>query len=201
MIMSFYIYRKIRKSSYLAEITVEIYVVNILKSKILIAINIVDTKKIFINFRTRTLAIDIISRFSTNIRAIRRNIKIIKTVVNSRKKEIIPSNTIKEIPIRIRKKLNNNRDFLFLSEYSNAICHIVDSNFSFIQIRNDSENPIRVPKKRLEFIKEFIETEYHHIDPKSHNFAISRNINSEPHSRPPTIKEHNILITHDINIY
>jgi hypothetical protein len=46
-----------------------------------------------------------------------------------------------------------------------------------------------------------MKTEYYHVDPKSHNFIISRNINSEPYSRPPIIKEHDILITHDINIY
>jgi hypothetical protein len=43
--------------------------------------------------------------------------------------------------------------------------------------------------------------EYHYVDSKSHNFAISRNINSEPHSRPLIIKEYDILITHDINVY
>jgi hypothetical protein len=43
--------------------------------------------------------------------------------------------------------------------------------------------------------------EYHYVDSESHNFIISRNINSEPHSRSPIIKEYNILITHDINIY
>jgi hypothetical protein len=132
MIMFFYVYRKVRESSYLIEIIAEIYIINILKLKILIAIDIVNIKKIFINFRIRTLVINIISEFSTNIRAIRKNIKIIKIVVNSRKKEIIPLNIIKEIPIRIRKKLNDNRDFLFLSEYSNAIYYIMDSNFSFI---------------------------------------------------------------------
>jgi hypothetical protein len=46
-----------------------------------------------------------------------------------------------------------------------------------------------------------MEIEYYHVDPESHNFAILRNINSEPYSRPPIIKKHNILITHDINIY
>jgi hypothetical protein len=46
-----------------------------------------------------------------------------------------------------------------------------------------------------------MKTEYHYIDPKSHNFTISRNINSEPYSHPLTIKKYNILITHDINIY
>jgi hypothetical protein len=121
--------------------------------------------------------------------------------MNFRKKEIVPPNTIKEIPIRIRKKLNNNRVFLFLSKYSNVIYYIMNSNFSFIQIRNDGEDPIRISKKRLEFIKEFIKTEYHHVDPESHNFVISRNINSEPHSRPPITKEYDILITHDINVY
>jgi hypothetical protein len=107
MIIFFYIYRKIKEFSYLVEITVEIHVMNIFKLKMLIAIDIVNIKKIFINFRIRTFAINIISGFSTNIRAIRRNIKIIKIVVNSRKKEIIPLNIIKEIPIRIRRKLDN----------------------------------------------------------------------------------------------
>jgi hypothetical protein len=107
-----------------------------------------------------------------NIRAICRDIKIIKIVINFRKKEIIPPNTIKEIPIRIKKKLNNNCDFLFLSKYLNAICYIMNSYFSFIQIRNDGENLIRVLKKQLEFIKEFMKIKYHHVDPESHDFAI-----------------------------
>jgi hypothetical protein len=46
-----------------------------------------------------------------------------------------------------------------------------------------------------------MEIEYHHVDPESYNFAILRNINSESHFRPPIIKEYDILITHDINIY
>jgi hypothetical protein len=201
MIISFYVYRKARESFYLIEIIVEIHVVNIFKLKILIAIDIVNTEKIFINFRIRTLAINIILKFSMNIRAIRRNIKIIKIVVNFRKKEIIPLNIIKEIPIRMRKNLNNNCDFLFLFEYPNAICHIINSNFLFIQIRNDGENPIRVSKERLRFIKEFIKIKYHNVDSESYNFAVLRNINSELYSRPLIIKEYDILITHDINVY
>jgi hypothetical protein len=175
--------------------------VNIFKLKILIAINIVDIEKIFIDFRIRTLAINIIPEFSTNIRTIRKNTKIIKIVVNFRKKEISPSNIIKEIPIRMRKKLNDNRDFLFLFEYLNVICHIINLNFSFIQIRNNGEDLIRISKKRLEFNKKFIEIEYYHVDTESYNFAISRNTNSESYSRPSIIKEYDILITHDINIY
>jgi hypothetical protein len=132
MIISFYIYRKAREFFYLIEIIAEIHVVNIFKLKILIAIDIVNIEKIFINFRIRTLAINTISEFSTNIRAIRRNIKIIKIVMNFRKKKIISPNIIKEILIRMKKKLNNNRDFLFLFKYSNAIYYIVNSNFSFI---------------------------------------------------------------------
>jgi hypothetical protein len=132
MIMFFYIYGKTREFSYLIEIIAEVHVVNIFKLKILIAIDIVNIKKIFINFRIRIFVINIISEFSANIRAICKNIKIIKIIVNSRKKEIIPLNIIKKIPIRIRKKLDDNRDFLFLFKYPNAICYIIDSNFSFI---------------------------------------------------------------------
>jgi hypothetical protein len=132
IIIFFYIYRKIRESFCLIKITAEIYVVDIFKLKILIAIDIVNIEKIFINFRIRTLAIDIIPEFSINFREIRRNIRIIKIVMNFRKKEIVSPNITKEIPIRIRKKLNNNRDFLFLFKYPNAICYIMNSNFSFI---------------------------------------------------------------------
>jgi hypothetical protein len=42
---------------------------------------------------------------------------------------------------------------------------------------------------------------YHHVDPESHNFVILRDVNFELHSRPPIIKEYDILIMHDINIY
>ena len=132
MIIFFYIYRKARESFYLIKIIAEIHIINIFKLKILIAIDIVNIKKIFIDFRIRTFVIDIISEFNTNIRAIRKNIKIIKIVVNSRKKKIIPPKIIKEISIRIKKKLNDNRDFLFLSEHPNIICYIMNSNFLFI---------------------------------------------------------------------
>jgi hypothetical protein len=77
----------------------------------------------------------------------------------------------------------------------------MNSNFSFIQIRNNGENSIRVSKERLKFIKEFIEIKYYHVDPESHNFAISLNINSESYFRPLKAKKYDILITHDINIY
>jgi hypothetical protein len=167
----------------------------------LIATDIVNIKKIFIDFRIRTLSIDIISEFSTNIRTIRKDIKIIKNVINSRKEEVVPPNIIKEIPIWMKKKLDNNRDFLFLSEYPNAIYHIMDSKFSFIQIRNDGEDPMRIFKGRLKLIKKFIKIEYHHVDPESHNFAILRNINSEFHLRSLTTEKHNILIIYIINVY
>jgi hypothetical protein len=65
----------------------------------LIAIDIVNTEKISINFRIRTLVINTISEFNINIRAIRKDIKIIKITINSRKKEIVPRNIIKKIPI------------------------------------------------------------------------------------------------------
>jgi hypothetical protein len=87
MIIFFYVYRKTRESSYLIEIIVEIHFVNIFKLMILIAIDIVNIKKIFINFRIRTLAINIILKYSTKIRTIYKNIKIIRIVINYSKEK------------------------------------------------------------------------------------------------------------------
>jgi hypothetical protein len=46
-----------------------------------------------------------------------------------------------------------------------------------------------------------MEIKYYHVDLKSHNFIILRDINSEPHPRSLIIREYDILITHDINVY
>jgi hypothetical protein len=77
----------------------------------------------------------------------------------------------------------------------------VNSNFSFIQIRNDGENFIRIFKGRLKLYKEFIKIKYHNVDPESYDFIILRDINSEFYFRPPTIKKYDILIIYNINIY
>jgi hypothetical protein len=78
---------------------------------------------------------------------------------------------------------------------------MINSKFSFIQIRKDGENPIRISKERLKLIKKFMKTQYYHVDPESHNFVILRNINSESYSRSLTTKKHDILIIYIINIY
>jgi hypothetical protein len=46
VIIFFYVYRKIRESSYLIEITAEVYVMNIFKLRMLIAIDIVDIENV-----------------------------------------------------------------------------------------------------------------------------------------------------------
>jgi hypothetical protein len=102
IIIFFYIYGKIAESFYLVEIIIEIHVVDVLKLKILITIDVVNIEKIFIDFRNRTFFINTILGFNTNIRIFRKNTKIIKIIINFRKKEIVPPNTLKKIPIRIR---------------------------------------------------------------------------------------------------
>ena len=62
------------------------------------------------------------------------------------------------------KPLINNRDYLFKSNRPGAYYYLVNADFSFVQIRNDSDLPIKIPKKRLEILKEFIEQEYYHAD-------------------------------------
>jgi hypothetical protein len=46
-----------------------------------------------------------------------------------------------------------------------------------------------------------MEIECYYVDSESYDFAVSRNTNSEPHRRPPTVKKYDILISHDINVY
>ncbi len=62
--------------------------------------------------------------------------------------------------IKIKKNsgpLINNRDYLFKSNRPGAYYYLVNADFSFVQIRNDSDLPMKIPKKHLNIFKEFIE--------------------------------------------
>ncbi len=60
--------------------------------------------------------------------------------------------------------LTNDRDYLFKPDRPNACYYLIDGDFSFVQIRNDSDLPMKVPKKHLDILKEFMEQECYHAD-------------------------------------
>ncbi len=83
--------------------------------------------------------------------------------------------------------LINNRDYLFKPNRPGAYYYLIDGDFSFVQIRNNSDLPIKILKGRLNILKEFIEQKYYHADFNTQGLAILYSIKSSADlSRPST---------------
>ena len=104
--------------------------------------------------------------------------------VQSLKRIIVPAHTITTMPIKLRSKqsLDNNKSYIFTPSYNGATeallnkggiyNHLVDSNFSFVNVRNDSNTDVIIPRHTfIGYIESFQELECYPIDPESHDLA------------------------------
>jgi len=64
------------------------------------------------------------------------------------------------MPIKIKKDSElfiNNRNYLFKPNRSGACYYLINGDFFLVQIRNDSDLPMKVFKRYLDIFKEFME--------------------------------------------
>jgi hypothetical protein len=82
--------------------------------------------------------------------------RVIKNLENA----IILPYFIRKFPVRINKyqqTLPADRDFTFIPSKKSAYFYIIDFFFSFIQVRNNTFTPLKIPKGRIGILKEFTE--------------------------------------------
>ncbi len=94
------------------------------------------------------------------------NVKI-RRVIKAAKNAIIPPYFIIEISIKMKEDsgfFTNDRDYLFKLNRPNAYYYLINADFFFVQIRNDSDLSMKVSKGCLGVFKEFIEQECYHAD-------------------------------------
>lgn len=104
--------------------------------------------------------------------------------MRSKAKVIVGAHTISKIPIKTIL-LPENRDFSFRPKYKTGSLafqhnrsissHLVDSNMSFVQLRNDRDTEIVLPKHtRLGVIDEIEEEGYYMIEEDSHGLTTQK---------------------------
>ena len=160
------------------------HVIKNLKCKIFLKMNILNAKqmnidlinKIIIIFICKNLVISIKIIFKSNIR--------IKKIVHSKKKIIISSKSVVKISTYFKKKkLSDNRDYLFEFNQTNFIAifekvesfytHICDYNFSFVQIKNDLFiSMILFKRVRLNTLTEYEKKNCYQIETKYHETVV-----------------------------
>ena len=79
------------------------YIVDKLKVKILIGVDVIYTEKMIINFPARSVSFEILKNFVADIQIRACNNQPIRRVIRSLENAIILSHSIREFPVRISK--------------------------------------------------------------------------------------------------
>lgn len=141
--LDFYIVETLSdKVSIIAYFKREIYVIDDLRTKVLIDIDILRSKTIVLDVTRKQIIID-----SCDVNAslfVTSRKKCVERKLRSRKQVIILAHTIMTISIKYRDKvISNNRNYSFLSRFDITLesseeffAHIVNANVETIQVRN-----------------------------------------------------------------
>jgi hypothetical protein len=182
---------------YLDEITIErktrdhikreFHLMNELKCKLLMRLNIMISKKMIINLTNKSFIILTCENLTIFIRI---NFKLnsqIRRIVHSKKSMTIFFNSIINISTYLREKkfsLNKNYFFesnhetftTFLENTSELYTHVCECNLAFVHVRNELfKSTIISLKTRLNFLTEYEEKECFQIESEYHEWVIITN--------------------------
>ena len=116
LILNIYIKEKIDFKNAIIHIHRELYIINDLKIKILLKMNIIIFKRIIIDINVKIFRINNYKNFIIDFNIIIKNNKRIRKILKIEKKIIIEINTIIKVFINFFKKLFN-RDYLFVLNF------------------------------------------------------------------------------------
>ena len=153
-----------------AHIQREARIVNNLKAKLLVGMDILGPEKIDLRFTSEKMVMNSCKGLVVPITTTSRTGQPVKQNVQTVKKVLIEPHTLSKVPIWLRGTAElPDRTLMFQPEYHNAIqqlaegdgaiyVHVVDSQMTFIQIRNNSNEPIVLGRHaHLGYISECLE--------------------------------------------
>lgn len=154
----------------------EFHIVNDLKCKLLMSLDIMTSKQMIINLIDKSLFISMCDNLVVSIRINSKSNSRITRVMHSKVSIIISLNSVTSISIYMRdKKLLFNRDFLFESNHEklsfslevmrDLYTHVCDCNMNFVHVRNDLFTSVIVSSRtRLDVLIEYEEKNCFQID-------------------------------------
>ena len=159
-----------------AQITREIHVVDDLKAGMLIGADILTPERMVIDFATQSIKIGSCRDMTVPMDSRARS-EPIKRTVKSSSRMILPPRATMQIPVAYAGELPMDRDLLFepqcsipLGHAGGVYAHMVDASFQAVQVRNDTDLSVVIPRKaRLGVLGEYEQDGYfpigaHHAD-------------------------------------
>jgi hypothetical protein len=163
----------------------EFHIVNDLKCRILMKLNIMTSKKMIINLVDKSLIIFTCENLIVSIRINSKSNSRIKRIIHSKEFVTISFNSVMSVSIYMReKKLSFNKDYLFesnndvlttsLEDLSDFYTHVCDCNMIFVHVRNDFVKSIMISSRtRLKFLIEYEKKECFQIDFEMHEWTVT----------------------------
>jgi len=157
----------------IAHIRYEVHLINNLKTKFLISMNILGLKQVIINILNQRLRFESCERISIFCEIKAQNNVRIRQIIRTTKKKIILARSIAKIAITLKRKSElSKRDFLFELTMLEAYAYFVNANFQFINFRNDKEIPQKLDnRRRVKRIIEYENKECYVVKKKNHFLA------------------------------
>ncbi len=159
----------ISESKEIIKLSRQAHVVNNLRVKFLMKMNILESKEIILNLRRRKMTLTLCDNVKVDIRitTIAMNVTSINRVILIERLVFISAKFIVSVSIRMKKTLLD-RDFLFqsisrelnLELIDDVMTHVVDAHTTFVQIANSTDKLVMISRKtRLDRIMNYEEHE------------------------------------------
>ena len=165
VMVELYIPEKSKKTPAIAQLNIELHIVENLKVNVFIKMNVMKSKCIIMNFEKKFLTISICQNMEVSLTIKRKGISINKTV-RTVNQMMISLEKIMTMSMRMRDadfSKNRNYNFFFkierqLNPEKRFFAHVTNSEIIAIQVRNTSEKPYMMPKNlKIDHVRDYDE--------------------------------------------
>ena len=173
----------------------KVHLIHNLKIKLLIDIDVLDSKEMNISFHNHSLIIDSKNKWKARIHVHTKNNTCVYQKIQTLKKQIISSHSFLTVLIKFKSALFTDQDFLFASIYFDAHTHLINADTDFIHVWNDFNQLIHISlKNSLEKIIKMKEKQCYYIDSNLHDLTAWKSVKDDKSNTLKSDKINQVLI-------
>ena len=142
LVLNLYFKKKCHEEVAVAHVKTEFHLMNDLKIKILINMNVMNSEQMIFNFDNNILMISICQNMKISI-LFHRKANFVNKTIKATSQMTISIEKIMAVPMRIRNDISKNRDYNFyfkiirmLKTKNEFFVHVTDSDLMTVQIKN-----------------------------------------------------------------
>ncbi|SLM33512.1 reverse partial [Lasallia pustulata] len=151
----------------------EAHVVDSLKAKFLMGVDILVPERICLNLSEGKMVVQSCKDLVAPIQITAKDNVRVRRIVRTEKRLVIPPGSVYKVPVEVQGQMPlPDRDFLFEPDLEGAYAHIVDSTVPFICVKNSSWKEKILPRHtRVGTVTEYEEEECYPVDVEDHSLA------------------------------